>query len=301
MVVASKCGNLVAGAGSVKSSAETKASVGFKAGVKEYKLTYYTPEYQTKDTDILAAFRVTPQPGVPPEEVGAAVAAESSIGTWTTIWTDGLTSIDHYKGRCYRIKRVVREKDQYIAYVAYPLDLFEEGSITNMFTSIVLANMLRMSCGDQIYAGTVVGKLEGGKDITLGFVDLLCDDFIEQDRSRGICFTQDWVSFPGVLPVALRGIHVWHMLTLTEIFGDDSILQFSGGILGHPWGNVPVAIANRVALETCVKARNEGHNLTREGNEIIHEASKWSLKLAAASEIWKEIIFNFTAVDVLDK
>jgi ribulose 1,5-bisphosphate carboxylase large subunit-like protein len=26
-------------------------------GVKEYKLTYYTPEYETKDTDILAAFR----------------------------------------------------------------------------------------------------------------------------------------------------------------------------------------------------------------------------------------------------
>ncbi|KAL6496143.1 hypothetical protein OROHE_027484 [Orobanche hederae] len=43
---------------------ETKASVGFKAGVKdkEYKLTYYIPEYKTKDTDILAAFRVTPQP-----------------------------------------------------------------------------------------------------------------------------------------------------------------------------------------------------------------------------------------------
>ncbi|GJR89022.1 retrotransposon protein, putative, ty1-copia subclass, partial [Tanacetum coccineum] len=29
------------------------------AGVKDYKLTYYTPEYETKDTDILAAFRVT--------------------------------------------------------------------------------------------------------------------------------------------------------------------------------------------------------------------------------------------------
>ncbi|KAG8472397.1 hypothetical protein CXB51_035385 [Gossypium anomalum] len=48
---------------------ETKASVRFKAGVKEYKLTYYTPEYEIKDTDILAAFRVTPQSGVPPEEV----------------------------------------------------------------------------------------------------------------------------------------------------------------------------------------------------------------------------------------
>ena len=41
---------------------ETKASVGFKAGVKDYKLTYYTPEYETKDTEIeiLAALRVTP-------------------------------------------------------------------------------------------------------------------------------------------------------------------------------------------------------------------------------------------------
>ncbi|CAA7045501.1 unnamed protein product [Microthlaspi erraticum] len=106
---------------------ETKASVGFKAGVKEYKLTYYTPEYETKDTDILAAFRVTPQPGVPPEEAGAAVAAESSTGTWTTVWTDGLTSLDRYKGRCYHIEPVPGEETQFIAYVAYPLDLFEEG------------------------------------------------------------------------------------------------------------------------------------------------------------------------------
>ncbi|KAG8499239.1 hypothetical protein CXB51_005773 [Gossypium anomalum] len=419
---------------------ETKASVGFKAGVKEYKLTYYTPQYEVKDTDILAAFRVTPQPGVPPEEAGAAVAAESST--------------------------------------AYPLDLFEEGSITNMFTSIVgnvfgfkalralhledlriptayvktfqgpphgiqverdklnkygrpllgctikpklglsaknygravyeclrggldftkddedvnsqpfmrwrdrflfcaeaiyksqaetgeikghylnatagtceemikramcarelgvpivmhdyltggftantslahycrdnglllhihramhavidrqknhgmhfcvLAKALRMSGGDHIHAGTVVGKLEGERDITLGFVDLLRDDFIEKDRSRGIYFTQDWVSMPGVLPVASGGIHVWHMPALTEIFGDDSVLQFGGGTLGHAWGNAPGAVANRVALEACVQARNEGRDLAREGNEIIREASKWSPELAAACEDW---------------
>ncbi|PPR85128.1 hypothetical protein GOBAR_AA35565 [Gossypium barbadense] len=48
-----------------------------KLVLKEYKLTYYTHEYEVKDTDILAAFRVTPQPGVPPEEAGASVAAES--------------------------------------------------------------------------------------------------------------------------------------------------------------------------------------------------------------------------------
>ncbi|MCE2055241.1 hypothetical protein HAX54_042266, partial [Datura stramonium] len=45
--------------------------------------------------------------GVPPEEAGAAVAAESSTGTWKTVWTDGLNSFDHYKGRCWSRKIIV--------------------------------------------------------------------------------------------------------------------------------------------------------------------------------------------------
>ena len=53
------------------------------------------------------------------------------------MWTDGFTSLDCYKGRCYHIEPVAGEESQFIAYVAYPLDLFEEGSVTNMFTSIV--------------------------------------------------------------------------------------------------------------------------------------------------------------------
>ncbi|CAL9779175.1 unnamed protein product, partial [Musa acuminata subsp. burmannicoides] len=85
--------------------------------------------------------------------------------------------------------------------------------------------------------------------MTLGFLDLLRDDYIEKDRSRDIFFTQDWVSMPGVLLMASRGIHVWHMPALTKIFGDDSVLQFGGETLGHPWGNAPGAVANRVALE----------------------------------------------------
>ncbi|KAG8371270.1 hypothetical protein BUALT_Bualt13G0070100 [Buddleja alternifolia] len=47
-------------------------------------------------------------------------------------------------------------------------------------------------------------------------------------------------------------------LLVVSIFGDDSVLQFGGGTLGHPWGNAPGAVANRVALEACVQARNEG-------------------------------------------
>ncbi len=110
---------------------------GYSAGVQDYRLTYYTPDYTPKDTDILAAFRVTPQPGVPPEEAGAAVAAESSTGTWTTVWTDLLTDLDRYIGRCYDIEPVPGEDGQFICFIAYPLDLFEEGSVTNLLTSLV--------------------------------------------------------------------------------------------------------------------------------------------------------------------
>ena len=431
----------------------TQTGLGFKAGVKDYRLTYYLKDYRVNVYDLLAAFRVIPQPGVPPEEAGAAIAAESSTGTWTTVWTDGLTSLDRYKGRCYDIELVSGEESQYISYVAYPLDLFEEGSVTNILTSIVgnvfgfkalqalrledlrmpgallktfqgaphgiqverdkinkygrsllgctikpklglsaknygravyeclrggldftkddenvnsqpfmrwrdrflfvseaiykaqaetgevkghylnatagtsedmmfraqvakelgvpiimhdyitggftantslanycrdhglllhihramhavidrqkihgihfrvLAKCLRMSGGDHLHSGTVVGKLEGDRAITLGFVDLMRDETVQQDRSRGVYFTQEWVSLPAVMPVASGGIHIWHMPALVEIFGDDACLQFGGGTLGHPWGNAPGAVANRVALEACVLARNSGVDL----------------------------------------
>ncbi|KAI3732152.1 hypothetical protein L1987_63351 [Smallanthus sonchifolius] len=100
--------------------------------------------------------------------------------------------------------------------------------------------------------------------------------------------------------IKVGGIHVWHMPVLTEIFGDDSVLQFGGRTLGHPWGNAPGAVANRVALEACVQARNEGCDLATEGNEIIREATKWSPELATACEVWKEIKFEFQAMDTLD-
>ncbi len=74
----------------------------FNAGVKEYRETYWDPNCSPKDTDLLACFKVTPQPGVPREEVAAAVAAKSSADTWTTVWTDLLTDLDYCKGRAYR-------------------------------------------------------------------------------------------------------------------------------------------------------------------------------------------------------
>ena len=44
----------------------------------------------------------------------------------------------------------------------------------------VLAKALRLSGGDHLHSGTVVGKLEGEREVTLGFVDLMRDDYIEK-------------------------------------------------------------------------------------------------------------------------
>ena len=108
------------------------------SGVIPYKeMGYWRPDYEPKDTDILAAFRITPQPGVDPEEAAAAVAGESSTATWTVVWTDRLTQHEDYQAKAYRVDEVPGAPGQYIAYIAYDLDLFEEGSIANLTSSII--------------------------------------------------------------------------------------------------------------------------------------------------------------------
>ena len=39
------------------------AKKGYDAGVKEYRDTYWMPEYEPVDTDILACFKITPSQG----------------------------------------------------------------------------------------------------------------------------------------------------------------------------------------------------------------------------------------------
>src|SRR5262249_58254251 len=101
-------------------------------------------------------------------------------------------------------------------------------------------------------------------------------------------------------PAASGGIHVWHMPALVEIFGDDSVLQFGGGSAGHPQGSRPGATANRVALEACVQARNEGRDLTAQGPAILKHAARQSSELVAALETWRETRCGFEAVDTPD-
>jgi len=463
-----------------------------KAGVLEYKVMgYYDPDYEPKDTDTIALFRVTPQPGVEPEEAAAAVAGESSTATWTVVWTDRLTYLDRYRAKAFRVEPVPGNPEQYFTWIAYDLALFEEGSIANMTSSIignvfgfkavralrledlripvaylktfkgaphgipverdmlnkygrpllgatvkpklglsgrnygrvvyealaggldftkddeninsqafmrwrdrflyaqeavmkaeqvtgerkghymnvtapdmeqvyeraefakeigsiiimadltmgytalqslsnwchkngmilhlhrashatftrqknhginfrVLAKWMRMLGVDHIHAGTVVGKLEGDPNLVRGYYDILREQYVRADPVKGIFFDQDWAYLPAVMPVASGGIHAGQMHLLLSLFGDDVVLQFGGGTIGHPMGIQAGATANRVALEAMVKARNEGRDILAEGPEILKKAAQHSPALAAALETWGSVTFDFAPTDTPD-
>jgi ribulose-bisphosphate carboxylase large chain len=463
----------------------------WSAGVTPYaEMGYYDADYVPKDTDILAAFRIVPQPGVDAIEAAAAVAGESSTATWTVVWTDRLTDYRHYQAKAYRVD-AVPGTDQYIARIAYDIDLFEEGSIANLTSSIignvfgfkalkslrledmripphyvktfqgpahgivmeremldkfgrpllgatvkpklglsarnygrvvyealrggldftkddeninsqpfmrwhdrftyaieaveqasaatgeikghymnvtagtmeemyeraeyakelgsiiimidltigytamqsmakwarangmilhlhraghgtytrqkthgvsfrVIAKWCRLIGVDHIHAGTVVGKLEGDPSTTKGFYDTLRDNRIPEDPRYGIFFDQDWASMPGVMPVASGGIHAGQMHQLLHYLGEDVVLQFGGGTIGHPMGIAAGATANRIAVEAMIQARNEGKDYFQEGPDILEKAAKGCPELDAALQVWKDITFNFESTDTPD-
>jgi ribulose-bisphosphate carboxylase large chain len=462
------------------------------SGVTPYaEMGYYDADYIPKDTDILAAFRISPQVGVDAIEAAAAVAGESSTATWTVVWTDRLTDHKHYQAKAYSVEPVPGVDNQYIARIAYDIDLFEEGSIANLSSSIignvfgfkplkalrledmripshyvktfhgpphgivmereyldkfgrpllgatvkpklglsaknygrivyealvggldftkddeninsqpfmrwrdrylhaiegvqkaqagsgevkghymnvtagdmeqmyeraefakeigsiiimidltigytamqsmakwarangmllhlhraghgtytrqkthgvsfrVIAKWCRLMGVDHIHAGTVVGKLEGDPATTAGFYDTLRDDFIPENPEHGIYFDQEWASMPGVMPVASGGIHAGQMHQLLHHLGEDVILQFGGGTIGHPMGIRAGATANRVAVEAMIQARNEGRDYYQEGPDILEKAAKGCPELDAALQVWKDITFNYESTDMPD-
>nr|UNJ15487.1 ribulose-1,5-bisphosphate carboxylase/oxygenase large subunit [Cyanidioschyzonaceae sp. 1] len=464
----------------------------YESGVIPYaKMGYWNPNYVVKDSDVLALFRVTPQPGVDPIEAAAAVAGESSTATWTVVWTDLLTACDVYRAKAYRVDAVPNVPDQYFVYIAYDIDLFEEGSIANLTASIignvfgfkavkalrledmripfsylktfqgpatgvivererlnkfgrpllgctvkpklglssknygrvvyeglkggldflkddeninsqpfmrwrdrflyvmegvnraaaasgevkgsylnvtaatmeecykraefakevgsviimidlvigytaiqtmaiwarennmilhlhragnstysrqknhginfrVISKWMRMAGVDHIHAGTVVGKLEGDPIIIKGFYNTLLLPKLEINLPEGLFFEMDWASLRKVMPVASGGIHAGQMHQLVHYLGEDVVLQFGGGTIGHPDGIQAGATANRVALEAMILARNEGRDYFNEGPQILKDAAKNCGPLQTALDLWKDIAFNYTSTDTSD-
>ena len=464
----------------------------YTAGVLKYaEMGYWNADYEPKETDVLALFRITPQDGVDPQEAAAAVAGESSTATWTVVWTDRLTAADVYRAKAYRVEPVPGNEDQFFAYIAYDIDLFEPGSIANLTASIignvfgfkplkalrledmrfpvayvktfdgpptgivvererldkfgrpllgattkpklglsgrnygrvvyealkggldftkddeninsqpfmhwrdrflfvmeavnrasaasgevkghylnvtgatmediyeraefakelgsvvvmidlvigysaiqsiskwarrndmllhlhragastytrqkqhgisfrVIAKWMRLAGVDHIHAGTVVGKLEGDPNTVQGFYNILREPLNPVDLQRGLHFEQDWAGLRKVMPVASGGIPAGQMHQLLHYLGEDVVLQFGGGTIGHPDGIQAGATANRVALEAMILARNEGRDIWNEGPAILADAGRWCTPLRAALDTWGEVTFDYASTDTAD-
>ncbi len=164
----------------------------------------------------------------------------------------------------------------------------------------VISKWMRLAGVDHLHAGTVVGKLEGDPNSVQGFYNVLREPKNLVDLQRGLYFEQDWAGLRKVMPVASGGIHAGQMHQLLHYLGEDVVLQFGGGTIGHPMGIQAGAQANRVALEATVKARNEGRDLWHEGPEILERAARHCLPLRQALDTWKDVTFDYASTDTPD-
>jgi len=164
----------------------------------------------------------------------------------------------------------------------------------------VIAKWLRLAGVDHLHSGTAVGKLDGSPLSVQGYYSVCRDVVTPKDLPRGNFFTQDWVGLGRVMPVGSGGIHAGQMHQLVQYFGDDVVLQFGGGTIGHPMGIAAGATANRVALESMILARNEGRDILREGPELLAQAAKDCKPLQAALDTWGSVSFDYATTDEAD-
>jgi len=83
--------------------------------------------YKPKETDLLCAFYVEPE-GISLKEAAGGVAAESSVGTWTDLTTEK-PYVKKLAAHVYRI-------DGNVIKIAYPVELFEDGNMPNILSSV---------------------------------------------------------------------------------------------------------------------------------------------------------------------
>ena len=100
------------------------------------KFDFIDSSYKPSRNDLVCLFRVTPE-GMSVKEAVNNVALESSIGTWTAV-----SSAQKYVNK---LGAKVFAISGNWAKIAYPQELFEEGSVSNILSSIA-GNVFGMKC-----------------------------------------------------------------------------------------------------------------------------------------------------------
>ncbi len=137
---------------------------------------------------------------------------------------------------------------------------------------LVLAKLARLAGIDQLHTGTVVGKMEG----TAHEVDTL-NDFLQEDAGEIDYLRENWSKLKPVMPIASGGLHPGLAAELIKILGRNLIINFGGGIHGHPDGSFAGAVAARDAVE----AASLGTNLQ------VYAKNRPELKTAL--EYWQDV------------
>ncbi|KKN47039.1 hypothetical protein LCGC14_0666870 [marine sediment metagenome] len=139
-------------------------------------------------------------------------------------------------------------------------------------TMLTLAKLMRLIGMDQLHTGTIVGKMEGGKEEVLEINKVITEQKITGNDTT--ILEQDWGDIKPILPVASGGLNPLQIPTLIKILGNDMIYQFGGGCHGHPNGTEAGAKAIRQATNAVL----QGHKLK--------DFSKNHSELAIAIETW---------------
>ncbi|TFG04138.1 MAG: type III ribulose-bisphosphate carboxylase [Promethearchaeota archaeon] len=139
-------------------------------------------------------------------------------------------------------------------------------------TMLVLAKLMRLIGVDQLHTGTVVGKMEGGKQEVLEINKTITANKIAGNDTTMI--DQDWYDLKPVLPVASGGLSPLDIPNLIEILGNDIVMQFGGGCHGHPKGT-----------EAGAKAISQAMDAVLEGSNLLDKA-KTNSELKLAIEKW---------------
>jgi len=105
-------------------------------------------------------------------------------------------------------------------------------------TMLVLAKLARLAGIDQLHTGAVVGKMDGTENEVKTI-----DNFLKSD----------WSKLKPVMPVASGGLHPGLTEKLVKILGNDLIINFGGGLHGHPDGSAAGARACWQSVEAVLK------------------------------------------------
>ncbi len=92
-------------------------------------LDFVDLKYKPKKTDLICLFRFEPAPGISVEEAIGRIASESSNGTWTEL-TTLKEHIRKIRARAFHISGD-------LVKIAYPIELFELGSMPQIYSSVV--------------------------------------------------------------------------------------------------------------------------------------------------------------------